>query len=58
MVKPINQKEADKIMQRLELEEKMILAYNFGKHGKTEIEFKAQLKEWLDKKFPDLEFTK
>jgi len=56
MVKPINQKEADKIMQRLELEEKMMFAFNAGKYDMGEAVFKAQLKEWLDKKFPDLEF--
>lgn len=56
MKKQNKSREADKIMQRLELEEKMMFAFNAGKYDMGEAVFKAQLKEWLDKKFPDLEF--
>jgi hypothetical protein len=55
MKKQNKSREADKIMQRLELEEKMMFAFNAGKYDMGEAVFKAQLKEWLDKKFPDLE---
>ena len=54
-MKQINQKLADQIMERIELEEKMLGAFLMGKNGVDIEEFKKQLNEWLQKKFPDLE---
>ena len=41
-------------MQRIEIEDKMIFAFMAGKNNMDEIEFRNQLNEWLDKKFPGL----
>ena len=57
MVKPINQKVADRIMERIELEEKLIEAFNAGKYDRAESDFKIQIKQWLDRRYPDLEIN-
>ena len=57
-MKTLPQKTADKILERIELEEKLMLCYEFGKSGKDEAWIKNEITAWLDKKFPDVEAVK